>query len=66
MKQYAVIVHQPNATPELPYNLEIHNEMDDGKMFYAGNGKFFASMDEAEKYADANGLEILETREAID
>lgn len=40
--------------------------MDDGKVFYTGNGKFFASMDEAKKYADVNGLEILETRGGCD
>ena len=65
MKQYVIIVHQPDATPELPYNLEIHNKMDDGKMYNSLNGKFFATLDEAKKYADAIGMEILEIREAM-
>lgn len=39
-----------NHNNEYPYNVQIWNSIDGGKFSYSGNGKFFKTKEDAEKY----------------
>lgn len=45
------LIYQPKATPDHPYNVQLHMSTDGGKTFcYTGNGKSFKDYYEAEAY----------------
>ena len=46
------IIYQPQATPDVPYNVQLWHSYDGGATFiYAGYGKFCATYPEALSYA---------------
>lgn len=59
IERYAEIVYQPNATPELPYNVKI---ITNGQ--YCGFGRFCRTEAEAKRYTFDNWGDI-EIREAV-
>lgn len=49
------IIHQPEATPEYPFNVQLWYSSNGGKTFtYAGDGRFCKTIQEAEEYRAAN------------
>lgn len=59
----AIITRQDNPHG-LPYNCQIWYVFEDGSRAYCGNGRYCATFEDAARWADENGAETIEMKEA--
>ena len=56
----ALITFQPEATPELPYNVQLWHQCNDGQWVYGGTGRFAATAESAEAWARSQHPDSIE------